>query len=186
MGLRPFETTRDGRFHVLQSMCTLQRIYVHARLHFCLMSHQYMRMRCIIGSTRTHPLAPWQGRLREEEEVLTELMDGLCKFFARAGKERPPGSSSSETPRKRKAPPPTLSNVEQDVQQRTEWRLRKQCVISGGNHTKYQMPHESPFRSNQPPKTKKTKKYAESLMHCLEPIMPKTLYSSTVKHGKRQ
>ena len=55
----------------------------------------------------------------EEEEVLTELMDGLCKFFARAGKERPPGSSSSETPRKRKAPPPTLPNVEQDVQQRT-------------------------------------------------------------------
>ena len=71
----------------------------------------------------------------DEEEVLTELMDGLCKFFARAGTERPPmkGSSSSETPRKRKAPPPTLPSVEEDVQQRTEWHLRKKCIISGGN-----------------------------------------------------
>ena len=71
--------------------------------------------------------------------MLTELMDGLCTFFARAGKERPPmtGSSSSETPWKRKAPP-TWPSVEHDVQQRTEWLLRKQCLLSGGNQTEYQ------------------------------------------------
>ena len=46
----------------------------------------------------------------KEEDVLTELMDGLCKFFARTGEHRPPvmGSSSCETPRKIKEPSPTL------------------------------------------------------------------------------
>ena len=96
-------------------------------------------------------------------------MDWLCTFFARAGKERPPmtGSSSSETPRKRKAPPPTLPSVEQDVQQRTaECGARRpaahRVALAKAMHHLWRQPHEipdkmpqeSPFRSNQPPANK--------------------------------
>ena len=67
-------------------------------------------------------------------------MEDTCLHGGRRGTERQhmKGSSSSETPRKRKAPPPTLPSVEEDVQQLTKWHLRNQCIISRGNQTEYQ------------------------------------------------